>query len=180
MRQNGGINPKNLPYIDWERTVNPGQGAEGGEKREVQRVTLFDSKGSPFVWLDENYVSYNLKKGWKIVGHGNFDKVRRHDGTQHQQLEDIRAMVEERAQSTHEADLLRAENEQLKAERAQLIAERSAMSASAAAGDFRTEDEKDAGVVSVVLDHDVPAGETALESTSATTFGDPKKSTKAK
>lgn len=147
-----GINPNDLPYIDWERPVNEGLGEGHGERREVQRTVLFDQKGSPFVWVDENYITYCLQKGWKIVGYGNFNRIRRHDGSPHEQLEAIRPMVEGRAFAFKELEDLKAQTEQLKAERAQLIAERSAIVAPAAEGDFRTQEEKNAGVVSVVLD----------------------------
>src|SRR4051794_7117716 len=97
LRQKRGFNPNDLPYIEWDRPVNEGLGEDQGERREVQRVVLFDQKGSPFVWVDENYINYNFQKGWKIVGYGNFDKIKRHDGTSHQALDDIRPMVEGRA-----------------------------------------------------------------------------------
>lgn len=173
MRRQGGINPKDLPYIDWERVENPGLGEGHGEKKVVQRTVLFDPKGSPFVWLDQNWVTYTIQKGWKVVDYGNFDKVKRHDGTPHEQLEEVRALIEGRADMHREMETMRAENEALKAERASLIAERNALSAPAVEGDFRTTEEKDAGIVSVVLDNEVPTGHTAAETTSVATSDAP-------
>ncbi len=173
LRRKRAINPNDLPYIDWERPVNEGLGEGHGERVEVQRVVLFDQKGSPFVWVDANWVTYCLQKGWKIVGYGNFDKILRHDGTPHAQLEEIRPMVEGRAHAFRELAQMRAENEQLKAERAQFIAERSRIPAPAVTGDFRTQEEIDAGLHSVVLDQDVKVASSQPGAVTTTSTGAP-------
>jgi hypothetical protein len=155
------INPKALPYVEFRRIVNPG---ESDQKEVTERVVLCDQFGSPFVWVDQNWVTHCLQRGWEIVGYGNFDRLRRHDGTLHQQLEDIRPLVEGHSDMRGQIEAMRAENEKLKAERATLIA-----ALPTAEGDFRTQDEKDAGIVSVVLDKDAPGAPAGADMTDATT-----------
>lgn len=126
-----GYHPDALPYIEWLRPVNEGLGEGQGEAIIRQKMQLFDSKGSPYVWVDPPTINFYLTKGWKIVSYGNFDFVGP-NGQPNPQLQEIRGLVTGHFQAHVQITAQAAEIERQRAELEELRALKASLEADAA------------------------------------------------
>lgn len=74
------VNQDAQPYIDFVRTENEHLGEDKGEAHDVKwRCFLADMRGNVYVWARLSQISRYARKGWKIVGYGNFNKMAKPD-----------------------------------------------------------------------------------------------------
>jgi len=153
------IPAKYLPYIDWEQTVNHDQAstlADGepnpeGEHVERIRENVCDKYGSPLVFMTEDHINFETThRGRKITGYGNFDALRKPDGSPIEQLEALKGAVEKAlkaSQADEELKKAHAERDAALKQRDELLAQQKSLesagviSAAAANLDLRMKDE---------------------------------------